>query len=685
MLKTQKSMQPTIMQRQGRRTGLLGNAVFISIGLIAGLWTATQMVAHLFAYQSALGMPLWGRVYAPWEYLVWLRAWGTHYAPLMRGAGSAGMLVSNLVLLALYARQLSHAADNACDYLHGSARWAEESDIRDAGLLCEDGVYVGGWEDSHGKTHYLRHNGSEHLLCIAPTRSGKGVCLVVPTLLSWTQSCVVTDLKGELVALTAGWRRQHANNATLIFEPASNSGSIHWNPMDEVRIGTGMPGGGDEYEMGDAQNLATLIVDPNGHGLKDHWQKTSQALLVGCILHLLYMRQRTGVEASLAAVDAMLADPRGTEILWENMKVAGHYADGSTHPAVGKSAQDMIDRPAEEKGSVLSTAKSYLALFRDPVVERNVRDSGFRIRDLMNHDKPVTLYIVTQPTDKERLKPLVRILINMICRLLAGKMIFEIEKNKSETRWGAFWRSIRFKNAPLAAGRRARNTYKHKLLMMLDEFPSLGKLGIIQESLAFLAGYGIRFYLICQDTTQVKGDEYGYGREEAISSNCHLQNAFQPNREETAEYLSKLTGTTTIVKEQITLSGNRFSFAQGQVSRVLQEVSRPLMTPDECLRMPPPVKDGDVLIKGGNMLIYVAGFPAIFGRQMPYFQDPVFCARSRIDPPLTSDVLIAPPPRVALERTVGATATEGVAKHEALTQEQAPEHDSGGADATEQD
>lgn len=309
------------------------------------------------------------------------------------------------------------------------------------------------------------------------------------------------------------------------------------------------------------------------------------------------MRQQTGVEASLTAVDAMLADPndpKGTEGLWLAMKVARHYKDGQPHPAVAKSAQDMIDRPAEEKGSVLSTAKSYLALFRDPVVAKNVKDSGFRIRDLMNHDKPVTLYIVTQPTDKERLKPLVRILINMICRLLAGKMIFEIGKSTSETRWQALWRFIRFKSAPLAAGRRARNTYKHKLLMMLDEFPSLGKLGIIQESLAFLAGYGIRFYLICQDTTQLKGDEYGYVREEAISSNCHIQNAFQPNREETAEYLSKLTGTTTIVKEQLTVSGNRFSFAPGQMSRVLQEVSRPLMTPDECLRMPPPVKDGDL-------------------------------------------------------------------------------------------
>ena len=78
-----------------------------------------------------------------------------------------------------------------------------------------------------------------------------------------TQSCVITDLKGELRALTAGWRKEHANNHVLRFEPASSYGSVGWNPMEEIRIGT-------EYEIGDAQNLATCIVDPDGKGLRDH-------------------------------------------------------------------------------------------------------------------------------------------------------------------------------------------------------------------------------------------------------------------------------------------------------------------------------------------------------------------------------------------------------------------------------
>jgi hypothetical protein len=358
---------------------------------------------------------------------------------------------------------------------------------------------------------YLRHAGPEHILTYAPTRSGKGVGLVVPTLLSWKHSAVITDLKGELWALTAGWRQQHARNKVLRFEPASAEGSAQWNPLDEIRLGTG-------HEIGDVQNLATLIVDPDGKGLESHWQKTSQALLVGLILHALYKARDGGDEAApatLPAIDAMLADPeRDIAELWVEMRVHPHV-DGEPHPVVAAAARDMVDRPDEEAGSVLSTVKSYLALYRDPVVATNVGTSTFRVRDLMHADSPVSLYIVTQPNDKARLRPLVRVLINMIVRLLADKMDFE--------------------------GGRPKAHYKHRLLGMLDEFPSLGKLEILQESLAFVAGYGIKLYLICQDINQLKSRETGYGPDETITSNCHVQNAYPPNRIETAEHLSKLT------------------------------------------------------------------------------------------------------------------------------------------------
>ena len=598
--------------------------VLAVVFMLAGLQSSTQYFANEFGYQIQLGTH-YQHIYAPWRILLWTyHWWGPLQLSLMRAA-AVGITVTATGLLGLMVVKMVAANSAKTNpYLHGSARWANQHDIERAGLLprpitvwqqltgkkkfASDGVYVGAWLDKKGVTRYLRHNGAEHVLCYAPTRSGKGVGLVIPTLLSWEHSAVITDLKGELWALTSGWRQKYAGNKVLRFEPAAVSGGVYWNALDEIRLKT-------EYEVGDVQNLATLLVDPDGKGLITHWQKTAQALLVGVILHVLYKAQQEGTDATLPAVDAILSNPdRDIAELWMEM-VTYEHVNAKNHPTVASAARDMLDRPEEEAGSVLSTAKSYLALYRDPVVRRNVSKSEFRIKDLMNYDQPVSLYIVTHPNDKARLRPLVRILINMIIRLLADKMEFINGQPKVH--------------------------YQHRLLMMLDEFPSLGKLEILQEALAFIAGYGIKCYLICQDINQLKSREAGYGHDESITSNCHVQSAFPPNRIETAEHLSKLTGQTTVAKEQITTSGRRTSALLGQVSRTIQEVQRPLLTTDECLRMPGPLKNAEGLIeKAGDMVVYVAGSPAIYGIQPLFFKDPIFKARAAVPAPLQSDKLI---------------------------------------------
>jgi type IV secretion system protein VirD4 len=542
--------------------------------------------------------------------LVWAAKWHAIYPNTFSKAGSIGLMISVVGMFFLVIRKaFSDNTARANEYMHGSARWAERKDIGNAGLLDDEGVYVGGWLDRKKKVHYLRHNGPEHVLCYAPTRSGKGVGLVVPTLLTWPHSAVITDLKGELWELTSGWRQGFAGNRVLRFEPALENGCIGFNPLEEIRLDR-------EHTVGDVQNLATLIVDPHGRGLQDHWQKTSQALLVGCILHLLYKSKKEKTAATLPALDLMLSNPKqSVEELWDEMISYAHH-NGENDPVVGAAGRDMKDRPEEEAGSVLSTAKSYLSLYRDPVVAKNVAKSEFRIRDLMNFDDPVSLYIVTQPTDKARLRPLVRVLVNMIVRLLADKIGFVGGVPKPE--------------------------YEHRLLMMLDEFASLGRLEIMQESLSYIAGYGIKCYLIVQDINQLRSRETGYGIDEAITSSCHIQNAFAPNRLETAEHLSKLTGQTTIVKEQITTSGHRTGGLSQHVSRTMQEIQRPLLTVDECLRMPGPRKDGkDRIVSGGDMVVYCAGTPAIYGRQPLYFQDPVLRKRAAVPAPSETDKLTA--------------------------------------------
>src|SRR6185312_7997157 len=179
--------------------------------------------------------------------------------------------------------------------------------------------------------------------------------------------------------------------------------------------------------------------------------------------------------------------------------------------------------------------------------------------------------------------------------------------------------------------------YKHRLLLMLDEFPTLGKLEVLQSALAYIAGYGMKAYLITQDVQQLY---HAYTNYESIISNCHIRVAYAPTKVETAEWLSKMTGQTTVIKEQVSTSGKRFGMVLEQVSRSYQEVQRPLMTPDEIGRLPAADKDREGNItRPGEMLIFVAGNPVILGRQILYFLDPVFSKRSRIAPPKTSDVV----------------------------------------------
>jgi type IV secretion system protein VirD4 len=320
--------------------------------------------------------------------------------------------------------------------------------------------------------------------------------------------------------------------------------------------------------------------------------------MTGCIAHVLYRQKKEQVPATLPAVDDLLSDPdKAAHEVWTDM-ITYLHENGATIPIVAKAARDQLNRPEEEAGSVLSTTLSYLTIYRDPVVASNVSRSDFRIRDLMHSEEPVTLYIVTEPVDKQRLQPLVRVLVNMIVRLSATGLSFE--------------------------GGMPKPNFSHRLLLMFDEFPSLGKLDILQESLAFLPGYGIKAYLIAQDINQLYAH---YGRDEAITSTCHVQCAFAPNRIETAEHLSKLSGQTTVVKEQVTTSGRGWST---NVSRSTHEVSRPLLTPDEAMRMKGAKKNAQGMItEPGNMVIYVAGYPAIMGLQPLYFRDSELARRAR--------------------------------------------------------
>jgi type IV secretion system protein VirD4 len=599
------------MQEKGNRSGELliglGGLAVVLLGISSAL---TQYIAQQLAYHPLLGSPWSGKFYAPWAWLYWQAIYyksapnlfNIAYICFLSAIGGA-FLIHVLVFGFITRKSKQHKG------VHGTAHWAKEHEVRQSGLLPRSGessagVYVGGWQDPSGRLRYLRHNGPEHIAGIAPTRSGKGVGLVVPSLLSWPHSVVINDMKGELWALTAGWRKQEAGNMVLKFDPASEKGSCAFNPLEEVRLKS-------IHEVGDVQNLVTIIVDPDGRGLADHWAKTAHAFLTGLILHLLYNTWDKAQVAGLYDVALSLSDPQHPiDELYQAM-LENKHDKGEAHPTIAAAARDMLNRPENERGSVLSSAMSYLSLYRDPLVAKNTARSDFRIADLMDYHGPVSLYLVVRPADKDRLKPLMRLLLNQIVRVLTRD-------------------EMKFKNGhPLPA-------HKHRLLLMLDEFPSFGRLEVFQEALAFIAGYGIKAYLIMQDISQLFS---AYGPDESILSNCHVRVAYAPNKIETAEWLSKMTGQTTLVLEDVSMSGQRFGAILQNVNRTYHTVSRPLFTPDECMRLKGPVKDKEGrILEPGDVLIFTAGNAPIYGKQILYFIDPIFAERSKILAPDTDQL-----------------------------------------------
>lgn len=533
------------------------------------------------------------------------------------------VLCFGVVLTALI---INRGKSKANKTLHGSARWADINDIKQMGLLSNEGVIVGAFEEKRflrkPKKYTLIHNGPEHILTYAPTRSGKGVGLIVPSLVNWKHSLVATDIKGELWAMTAGYRHNELNNKVLKFEPAVEK-SVKWNPLLEIRKG--------DNEVSDAQSIALLIVDPMGKGLDDHWVKTAYSLLTGCILYLINDKEKQEKgQVSLSYLDRMLSDP---ELPLQNLWEAMSKSDNQVARQVG---QDMKDKPENEAGSIVSTAKSELALYRDPIVAANTNTSDFSVYDIMNSDTPVSLYIVVQPSDQTRISPLFRLLVNMLIRKNVSEFrFFQSENFKDYSILEKAGRFLQGKDTKKYNAIRGAGSYKHRMLLMLDEFPSLGKMDEVQKALAYMAGYGIKGYLIVQDLAQLQDK---YGKNESITSNCHIQNAYAPNKHETAEYLSKMTGKTTIVDEQISVSSSGGLLSNKNYSKSYQHTKRNLLTPDECMRLRGADKNAKgEITRAGDMLIFVAGYPAIKGVQALYFQDPVFSYRASIPAPKESD------------------------------------------------
>jgi type IV secretion system protein VirD4 len=233
---------------------------------------------------------------------------------------------------------------------------------------------------------------------------------------------------------------------------------------------------------------------------------------------------------------------------------------------------------------------SFLGLYRDPVVAAVTQRCDWRIRDLVEADHPVTLYLVVPPSDISRTKPLVRLILNQI-----GRRLTEELENKRR---------------------------RHRLLLMLDEFPALGRLDFFESALAFMAGYGLKSFLIAQSLNQI---EKAYGQNNSILDNCHVRVSFATNDERTAKRVSDALGMATEIRAMKNYAGSRLSPWLGHLMISRQETARPLLTPGEIMQLPP-----------DDEIVMISGSAPVRAKKVRYYEDSELAGRILPPPPFST-------------------------------------------------
>jgi putative plasmid transfer factor (traG) len=704
------------INREAQKKAFIYTAFIFVILTLITQWYITQAVAEECNYHPLLGSYLSlgdSKIYPPYDYFLW--SYDEHLSKAIPDILDAYSSVTQLVLLLSMVCMVFLKKAFLKQTSHGSASFASKKDIEKSDLgsyasknggvyeykktkkkllglipytkkekiIKDSGVVVG----INPYTHKLMlHDGVEHMLLMAPTRSGKGVCTIIPTGLIWKHSIFFFDPKGELWSLTSGYRKNVLKQKVLKFQPLCTDGSAaRWNPLAEVNYRT-------TEELSDVQSIVSVMVRPDGESKgDDFWPNSAAALLNGVILHLLYKHDReerplpcpTDIMSFLSSPDKsteeLFTDMRdyphispdefmeveeigedgkpvldengvvkrkrnplkeiygeyikdfrpfvqalgikvksideirvalrqkikqGEKIQWETMDSSGLPTNAPyhlllSHPKVAECAANILNGAQQTTASIMQTAQTSLAIYQDPVVQNNTSVSDFAIRDLLDPQQEVSLYLCMEVKDIAAVKPIARLFIQMICSKLIRDMKFETDPNKPAPK-------------------------KQRLLLMLDEFPQLGNMKCIELALAICAGYGIKVCIVCQDVNQLNKE---YTKDNSIGSNCHVHIYFTPNIDSggaTAEAISKTLGKRTI--STISHSDGGGGFFKG--SNSTSQTGRELMTPDEVSQM-----------SSEKELIFVAGHKPIFGDKLRYYEYQFLIKRTQIKSPAMSDTV----------------------------------------------
>lgn len=620
------------------------------------------------------------KVYSPFDFLKWRVKYAKKRPTAIKKINNYFSLSHYLflVLIMVIAKKKQEIT------VHGSARWATQSEIKKMDLYKNTGAVLG--RDS--RNNILHDNSDRHIFVAAPTRGGKGINTVVPTALDWNKSIVFNDIKGELWELTAGYRKNVLGQKVFMFCPTDTEGiSCSYNPLDFIAIGTG-------HEFEDVSVISQTLIDTEGKGESDHWITSAINLINAVILHVKYANKNASLvdvvsflspsDTSLSNVLAdILGVPRededgetgvslrtgGGEIYYnekgeERYSTFGyatfdhlqHYEDKDLfkkiynyegterdvtcklHPIVAKEFMSLFSTPDKERGSIISTANQKLKIFLDTIIASHIRHSDFTVKELLE-DK-CSLYLVTPPKSINRTRPILRLIFVQIVYGLTNRMKFNQKEDPSKNLFGLEKQIFLLKKGFNDRKNKIIDTFypkvkkeKNQLLLLIDEFPSLGKMEIIENAMSYIAGYGLKCLLIAQSLKQFKKI---YGKDNYILDNCSIQLFFTPNDEETPKMISDMFDSYT--EKIYTESKKGFELMP---SRSSSYVARKLMTPGEVRTLP-----------YEKILLMITGQKPILGNKLFYFKEKKY-----------TDKLLATPKKSDVKERIDIKNTNNVEKY----------------------
>lgn len=453
-------------------------------------------------------------------------------------------------------------------------RWAKQADLRASDHIARasspdrlDGAFFLGRSEAGD---YLGVHDDRHVVTVAGSRAGKGVSAIIPNLVLWPGSVVVTDPKGENAALTAARRKARGQPVAVLdpFDASKAPDKARFNPLDLIDPEA-------RSSVDDAGLIAdALIVQEEGSG--QHFTMSARNLLQGMILYVASYKQ--GSERTLATVRSLLAgDPDTRETALDEMKAKAENPKFPGDPVLAMAAHAFDGKPDNERGSVLSTAVEQTAFLSAPDMAEALGRSTFDMKALRSKNG-LALYLCLPARYMGTHARFLRLMVTAAIATVESLGRFDPAKER-------------------------------RILAVLDEFAALQHLDVIETAAGFMAGFGLKLWAVLQDLTQLQ--RHYRQSWETFLGNAGVLQAFGNTDKTTLDYLSHQLGQTVMLSENISASMRRDSASR---SESIQAV--PLLRSDEIRQIYARDPNG-----GGRQMVIIPDLPPISAQRVPWIAD----------------------------------------------------------------